>query len=1341
MQDDIKRFKFYYEQTNDSIYLDYIRFIETKDINVLRNMTDEQVLNFFRLESNYDYFEDAVMEFRYILLSNVHNWYLTCFILERSSEQDFLNPEFISSFNSAPEVELSLCLCNKNNISMFIVYKILDKIDEISPNVYKLYRDIILNSEIYFNKLIKYLNVYSSNILFAISGLTDSDLIEIYKKEPSLFLSLSLNDKVKLVGHIKTEECKKYFFDEFKLDSNIDFIDSSLYKYVDQDILLDYSLKNKKLLLEYFDYEHQYKYLKESYEFLNKNYNWLSGVNWSAVEQLLKEGIKFNIRLLFRSDNEYVLNYVKTQIIDLPKIYDLVDYRSLFQSNFFDNFSDEELDLIKKKIVIPCDENQLCMLYSIIEKVQNEKIFEALLKNSFDYIFNNGLNVKVSVSLDFIKKYVPGSLEKTFIENLGHKFLLIEDALNDKEKYEVLMDYLMKYPDIFQEYDGYSFKVTSCNLDYLNSLFPYLCKEYRKEFYELHGQSNVVLAYMKSDILSDFSLISNYELLEVFDFDEQKEILNGMSYNQLVSIIFSDSFKQHSVYTDVLFERKEEAIDYLNSGIFNEDDILIRFAFSTIFQKIMYSYDNNIDSFIDKIGCRTLLSFSEYFRKELDGDKFFDVLGNLLKNIGNFNFISSKFLSSLNDSDFDKYLKSSSFPSLLYSLFQLNSDKLKNALFEKIKTDNVLLYDPYVYTNLDKFLLFLSDDEKNFIEKIVENNLINSKYYYLFKDKIDNASMGAKASFTITNKFLDDSKIKIINKLYKKDKYLFDNLDYRLFTDEIYCLGDQLIILLNRYPVLVDTVCKIMDSACKNIFINLNKYLIENNYPDDIYSEHMWCLLYYFKNYGYDLGSINNYDNNSLLGYLEERMYLLLKNTINKDLKRPLIQEEYINANYDINYYSRKYKMLDDLFKSSTDIEKMQDLFFAKYFGLHGSIIRSFIYSYGTNYEDIQNIVDTNIPYKYISLINKVLSISDIDLMKELYAKNSIFYDTSDYIQITKTLDRAYNKVVVGDATNDCMVENHTFSVNGRDINTNVTILGEEGIFVHSTDAYGSLKLIDNDYFYSWQYNSNTANNGICTCYITNSNQGSAPVKGAGVLFGFRNVSEESIAVYAPYDIISVNTGIKILNLRDELKMRLDKIPSFTRHTHNEFVLYRRDKKTDSDYPCLMPTSIVIYEDMSDSIKENSFKAIEDFKKHGIELEVVYRDRKKIVSDEMNKIEIYIQEYYKTNDLTLLANIIDKYETNICGCDFIDIDKDILFKTDMVKQVLIDTLCDIENNNEMERFEEFIDILEKENYKFKIIEENLANRAHTFVLYDSIKGKIENVRKTLYGGDVYGFRK
>jgi hypothetical protein len=175
----------------------------------------------------------------------------------------------------------------------------------------------------------------------------------------------------------------------------------------------------------------------------------------------------------------------------------------------------------------------------------------------------------------------------------------------------------------------------------------------------------------------------------------------------------------------------------------------------------------------------------------------------------------------------------------------------------------------------------------------------------------------------------------------------------------------------------------------------------------------------------------------------------------------------------------------------------------------------------------------------------------------------------------------------------------------------------------------------------------------------------------------------------------------------------------YTRHTHNELVLERRNVSTDSKFPVIQPDCIIIFEEMKPEIKANAIEAQEHFKQQGIELPIIYINRQKVVELEAKKVNEMLNIYDTQPDLRILAEIINKYETNICGLDFeATIKPDEIFNKERIYNTLLNTIDNILSTDNIEAAHQLITILAAEQYKFDLIQESVGERAHSFDLLD-----------------------
>ena len=275
------------------------------------------------------------------------------------------------------------------------------------------------------------------------------------------------------------------------------------------------------------------------------------------------------------------------------------------------------------------------------------------------------------------------------------------------------------------------------------------------------------------------------------------------------------------------------------------------------------------------------------------------------------------------------------------------------------------------------------------------------------------------------------------------------------------------------------------------------------------------------------------------------------------------------------------------------------------------------------------------------------------------------------------------------------------------------------------------MEMINDNYFDSWNYSEKTSNHGICASYISNSNLGTARVRGKGVMFGFVNLNENSISSLAPYDLVSRNDGIITTTRRPPMYTNTDSLADYTRHTHNEAVLERRNVSKDSNYPVIQPDCIIIFEEMTEENKSNAIRAQRDFAAQGIELPIVYINRHKVVELEARKVAEMIKIFQENPNLELLAEIINKYESNRCGLDFeTDLNAEELFQKDVIYNLIVSTIRQVKETEDKDNAIKLINLIENENHKFKIIEETIGDRAHTFdLLDDDIKRELDILKR------------
>ena len=995
------------------------------------------------------------------------------------------------------------------------------------------------------------------------------------------------------------------------------------------------------------------------------------------------------------------------------------------------------------------------------DKIKNkDKLFE-LINNMEDNIFIN----------EFFRTYVEYEKHskemKNFLFNKAKNILseknmtidrLSEYVLksNDNELFEIIKDNISKEDLLmlsirYEKFNNYVVNLLHNNPTYFDNVIinnnnKYKCPELTID--QLQKYQNVA-SYLKEEQLSIYfipvyidkneSIKNNYmeslknnpdKLSSLSDVkylssDMVEYIFNNISLERFMFLCYKTSYRipkeQIENIHNAMNDRIIEIIDYFNEQNYLSLDVIefegiFRFLKIDDYSTIINSLED--DFLLERLEMET--QFSETKLKEILNKL---IVKRIIDKCNNDNYD----ITCLDTKLINKYHDSISFDIVLskaLNMFQYtdsnNSEniQLKNIILKRIDEDINVLFDINVICKLDEVLVYLPDEYKERITNYIDEKYIVLKEKYPMLEKyISNYTDKANYVISVENNYINDNNINKVIELLDKNKYLFSSMDFRLLTEDISKLGGYFVDKASRYTKVASKVYKIYEQNKNNfeLLINLsNKIRKENN--DYLYDKKMEIIINYLINNNISVSEVND----NVLSNIES--YILEKSILK--------EHNYMITNIE-NFIEEKNRLLDDQINNCNDLTKLKDLVIRKYFGLNTRFINQFLQNYAKNYNLVSKYSKSNLPNEYIKLIEKVNTVQSIEELKEITNNLSVLTISHNLI-ITSVMIDAYNKAICNEIDKDYSNKNKIM-INGIEA---YDCTANFGLFIHSTDAYGSMTLINDDYYESWNYNPNTKNHGICTSYITNSSYGTAAVHGNGVMFGFFDLEENSIPIMAPYDLGTMNEGYTITSFKKPFFTNLKGMADYTRHTHNEASLERR-KFVDGRFSMRQPDCIVIFEDMDEKVKQNSIKAYNDFKKHGYELKLIYIDRVKNAKMESEKLSHYIYEYEKTQDLNILKEIINKYESNLCSSDYLGTgkkesrnlyDQHELFMTNKIKQILNDTVAFIKETGNMELANQFKSIMDEEQSKFDLINEGNSNRRHKFTINDDeLKTKISNL--------------
>jgi len=1123
--------------------------------------------------------------------------------------------------------------------------------------------------------------LYPKKINFIANNISDEEMIKIFDELDNnygLFMILNnLSDKLKnrlyFEGHLEkkmdinnmmtiddlTQIATKEIFDDLKTKKEFRYTRLP-------EIYL--KTKRKYLFPEIMRNADKVGYLSESRSFpfsiTEEEYNSVS----EEYQKIYKESIKNYSAQSFLE--LYFGNYseAKPLATDLKKFYNELFEEKILAIDEFDfkispNYlyfiNDKDFEILFKKL--PKED---ILLLALKYKKFSDELKKELQKNP-DYIKDVKITKLDKYKLD--EKYISEDiiLNNNYLINILNDEQLIVFAQNkylenNNELLIKIKENILKNPNYMQPNITKYFEDTELNYIFNNIQFIELMKNlilYRKNYPDIKNIINNRI----DDIIYYINNLQEYEKNASIN-----DILNLTQNNRMIFSLI-DGEKEEFINSITNF-------DYISKCLYeiNIHDVKLQ---KLLENRIIHLINSNDINF--KLSM-WYLPIDEKEKKDfldrINDDKIFNYLLNIIKG---------------------------------YDKKNLKTKFVANYLFERLNNNKEIIINPDIYTLLDELYLYLTEEEKEIINNIIDSDF--RKYKNIFEEK-HFETIGSKCCYIglQKNNLINENTISILKELIKHNIHLFQSLDYRILDKDILKLGGYFIEKLSRYPEL-----------CSKII------LLKNKTPEKF---EMFINL------------INNLDINTNKIVLDTKFVIILDYLINNELKKENyslsdIEKFILNNHYnksikniDINDFNRNLDEYIDSKMNCDDIKIIQNLVSIKYFGIEKNIINDFIFSYLLEFESIKEFCNDQYVLEYINNILIFNNIDNIEILKNMNAKK---YTINDFLIIREKLKELYVESIKKDINKYNKGKEKIINIDDKKYEC-IDLTDNYGLFVHSTDAYGSMPLLNNNYYDSWNYSTNTRNHGICTCFISNANYGTPKVKDNGVMFGFLNINNNDIPLMGPYDLVTRNSGYTIRSLHRPRFSRLQSILDNTRHTHNETSLERRILNDKGYTELRQPDCVIIFEDMSEKIKHNSIKAYEDFKNSGNPIKLVYINRKINMNKQIDILDKEVEEYKKTYNIDLLEKIINRHNSNRSSTSGINIDIDKSFRLENIINILNRTLDYIEENNDYELLIRFIEVLEKEDNKYNMIKDIHSERQRTFKAYNlEIKNRIKELKDKL----------
>ena len=201
-----------------------------------------------------------------------------------------------------------------------------------------------------------------------------------------------------------------------------------------------------------------------------------------------------------------------------------------------------------------------------------------------------------------------------------------------------------------------------------------------------------------------------------------------------------------------------------------------------------------------------------------------------------------------------------------------------------------------------------------------------------------------------------------------------------------------------------------------------------------------------------------------------------------------------------------------------------------------------------------------------------------------------------------------------------------------------ITLHSDFGLIVHSNDSgfFGDdEKSFQAGYKTGWQQMDPYFHHGLSTSFISSENMATARIRGQGVLYGFTQMKPADLWTMGAQDVYSETRRYVFETCEQPMFIPESSLNKYTTNIYNELVLSRADAE---------PTCVVIFDDMSQELQNNAFKAAAEW-----EIPVVRIDKREVATRKKAQMDTWLGEFRQQGDWQALEQAIDLFESVTSG--------------------------------------------------------------------------------------------
>lgn len=537
----------------------------------------------------------------------------------------------------------------------------------------------------------------------------------------------------------------------------------------------------------------------------------------------------------------------------------------------------------------------------------------------------------------------------------------------------------------------------------------------------------------------------------------------------------------------------------------------------------------------------------------------------------------------------------------LLRLYEVDtSAKMEAMIYHLFEKDNYIFND---LEDMDSFIYSLTKEHQRKIFYEMQNQFLTigekDERLYSLLDGISSYSMFRFIKRYNDGFFEDKNRYDAFVHLLSQSPFLISTINYDMLSEEFLSLNPNFLEKVVRYPDIQARILAIKAQNTKSFAIFMRLMNLISLDEAKVFDRKILILLAQFEKNTYVFDhELSDQELDNLLRYilLSSKIYQFSEKSLDVTGMNPLTYAEDIE------------KICDEELQKANSEYDLKNIIFKKFFDISYEDARCFLYTYDNNLDSLDLDPDVR---TFVENIRLITSLRNIRQLKKIYRTFLPRYSINELFIIENELQKAF-----ANAINDSLFKEMTPNAQIKIGDKMVDVI-DPGynfkILIHSTNAYSSMPMVDDNYYTSWNANTNVNNHGICTALISDICLGFTPLKDEkyGVIFGFNKLPENGVSAMAPYDLASANDKYEVATTRAAKFMNAEGLEENTVHTHCEVVVERRTATEETGN--VQPDYVIITSEMSENQKANSLAAARQMN-DGKGIPIVYIDIAKIVA-------------------------------------------------------------------------------------------------------------------------------